>query len=199
MRACEPDQDGVSAPAGRGEDGMNARTVGRQRPTRRQLEVLRAYIATGSIRPGGRSRAGHRRVDGPPAPLGATRTHRLHQRCAGRLPARRQGTHGLQVGRRLRQLLGQTGGAPSEPGEPGLGRVAWSGPAPEVGAGPVSPNPRRTPRARGSMPRWRRSVASGGGADPRCGHHGVRPRWCGLRSAGAPPMLGWPAQRPRPR
>lgn len=48
VRARQPDPDRFRASAGRGAERVMAAIV-RQRPTRRQLEVLRAHIVAGSI------------------------------------------------------------------------------------------------------------------------------------------------------
>ena len=57
----------------------------RRRPTRRQLEVLRAYIASGSIT-GAAHDLEHRRVDCAPAPVGVVSADGLPQRSAGGVP-----------------------------------------------------------------------------------------------------------------
>ena len=61
-----------------------------QGPTRRQLEVLWAYIA-GRLSVGCGLRAGHQRDDGAAAPLGAVPRDRVSERGAGCVLAGRWG------------------------------------------------------------------------------------------------------------
>ena len=67
------------------------RLMAKQRPTRRQLEVLRAYIRAGSVAAAA-LRARHRRDDGPATPVGAVPADRLRERGAGGVLAGQRAT-----------------------------------------------------------------------------------------------------------